>query len=70
MRFAIACGLHNISDPEESMQQFSGLLHPPKDKVELFERVNLWWAVYQLDRGAAVGGGLPRSIADEVWHHL
>lgn len=66
MRFSIACGMHEISDPSAQMNEWSGLLPPPTDIVDLFERINLWWGIYQLDRGAAVGSGLPRSVSDDV----
>lgn len=62
----MACGLHQISDPQESLRRGSGLLAPARNIIEVYERVNLWWAVYQLDRGISFIVALPQGVDDEV----
>ena len=42
-----------------------GLLGPLRDIVHFAERVNLWWAIFLLDRRVALATGLPPSIREE-----
>lgn len=44
------------------MQESSNLLGPYRDMIHFAERVNLWWAVFLLDRRVALTTGLPPSI--------
>jgi hypothetical protein len=64
--WAIACDLHCIPDPERYVQHGDyGLLGPLRDIVHFAERVNLWWAIFLLDRRVALATGLPPSIREE-----
>ncbi|KAF9515056.1 hypothetical protein BS47DRAFT_1381714 [Hydnum rufescens UP504] len=72
-RFAIACELHEISNPAAHME-YTGLLGPPRDLFHIAERINLWWAIYILDRLISLGSALPpgvwgeeREIITTVW---
>ncbi|KDQ18711.1 hypothetical protein BOTBODRAFT_171495 [Botryobasidium botryosum FD-172 SS1] len=94
MRFAMACGLHQISSrvwepaeatglivsipsgtlslvPSTSMDAHTWLLPPPRDTIELGERINIFWCAFVVDRAVCIGGRLPFSIRDEeistVW---
>ncbi|KDQ16048.1 hypothetical protein BOTBODRAFT_173329 [Botryobasidium botryosum FD-172 SS1] len=62
MRFAMACGLHRITPHNPSP---SGLLNPPKDDIELGDRIHTFWYLFISDRGGCLWCGLPQSIADE-----
>ncbi|KAK4684956.1 hypothetical protein P7C73_g5204, partial [Tremellales sp. Uapishka_1] len=41
------------------------LVNPPRDGRELGERIHLFWMVYILDRGGAIGWHVPTCLADE-----
>jgi hypothetical protein len=41
-------------------------LGPPKDAIELGERIHAWWHVYRVDRSASIGSGWPVGMADEM----
>lgn len=47
VRFAVACGLNQISDPQQyymNSMTSDTLLGPIKDAIHLGERISLWWA--------------------------
>lgn len=65
-RFALSCGLNEISDPETYVAQGGGgLLGPVRDVVHFAERVNLWWGIFLLDRRLGFATGLPPTIKEE-----
>ena len=65
-RFALSCGLHEISDPESYVaSRTMGLLGPVRDLYHFGERVNLWWATFLLDRLLALATGLPPTILEQ-----
>lgn len=64
--WAIACDLHCISDPKQYVHCGEyGLLEPLVDLVHFAERVNLWWAIFLLDRRVALATGLPPVLREE-----
>lgn len=76
--WAVACGLNCISDPTTYMNNIDtgvSLLGPPESELQMAERVNLWWAIFILDRRVGLGAGLPPRIdgetrvsAELLWH--
>lgn len=64
-RWAIACGLHKLSDPIADLDEANRLLGPFIDNIHFAERVNLWWAIYILDRNVGLVTGLPPSILED-----
>lgn len=61
-RWAIACGLHKLSDPSADLDETNRLLGAFTDNIHFAERVNLWWAIYVLDSNVGLVTGLPPSI--------
>ncbi|KDQ16051.1 hypothetical protein BOTBODRAFT_266526 [Botryobasidium botryosum FD-172 SS1] len=61
-RFAIGCGLHKITPQNPSV---SGLLNPPKDSIELGDRIHTFWFLFIVDRGGSLWSGFPPSLTDE-----
>ena len=67
VRFALACGLDQISDPSLYARNFSSeLIPPPHDAFHVTERINLWWSVYTLDRFLSLSMGLPGGLPDDA----
>ncbi|KDQ16049.1 hypothetical protein BOTBODRAFT_31130 [Botryobasidium botryosum FD-172 SS1] len=62
MSFAMACGLHKITPQNPSNPS---LLNPPKDDIELGDRIHTFWFLLIADRGGSLWCGLPQSLADE-----
>jgi hypothetical protein len=54
-----------MSDPVLELKRDS-LLGRPQDIIHFAERVNLWWAVYMLDRRVAMASGLPPGLWDQA----
>ncbi|CAK9783250.1 hypothetical protein CC85DRAFT_281995 [Cutaneotrichosporon oleaginosum] len=79
-RLAFSCGLHQIpssvfqpsripTDPNRGrllgvMRSRAWLLFPPKDAIELGERIWAFWNIYIVDRTGAIGSQQPPSIPD------
>jgi hypothetical protein len=66
IRFVLACGLDQISDPSTyAITPSTGLLPTPRDIFEVAERINIWWSVYLVERRLslymALPGGLPHG---------
>ncbi|KDQ18702.1 hypothetical protein BOTBODRAFT_42304 [Botryobasidium botryosum FD-172 SS1] len=69
-RFGYALGLHKI--PSRIWKRSAGnahgpyatLLPPPKDPIELGERINVFWALFLNDRAISLGTGSPCAIRD------
>ncbi|KDQ15872.1 hypothetical protein BOTBODRAFT_31331 [Botryobasidium botryosum FD-172 SS1] len=69
--FAVAAGLHDLSPPRWSPERET-FLPPPRDRVELGERITVWWLLFMLDRGFHfMSSQRPIVVADErirtVW---
>jgi hypothetical protein len=64
-RWAIACGLYKLSDAVADLDETTRLLGPFKDSIHFAERVNLWWAIYLLDRNVGLVTGLTPSIQED-----
>jgi hypothetical protein len=45
--------------------EYTGLLGPPRDFIHVAERINLWWAIYILDRLISLGSALPPGVWGE-----
>jgi len=60
-RFAIGCGLNRITPQNPSVL---GLLHPPRDNIELGDRIHTFWFLLIVDRGGSLWCGLPQSLTD------
>lgn len=76
---ALSCGMHRIrsdagtltrgpSPASSSLTGFSGLfnLSASQDLVEESDRINLFWAIYRVDRCWSVVVGLPPLLSDNV----
>ncbi|KDQ16052.1 hypothetical protein BOTBODRAFT_266530 [Botryobasidium botryosum FD-172 SS1] len=61
-RFAIGCGLHKITPRNPSIL---GLLDPPRDNIELGDRIHTFWFLFIVDRGGSLWCGLPQSLTDK-----
>jgi hypothetical protein len=66
VRLAMACNLHIISNPNNLGSFPPSMIPPPKHLLEVCDRINAFWCVYIVDRGASLVSGLPTSIPDEV----
>jgi len=64
-RWAIAFGLHQMSDPDWNAREPNPILGPFKNVIHFAERINLWWAIWLLDRRVALTSGLPPSIQQD-----
>ncbi|KAF8323988.1 hypothetical protein DL93DRAFT_2162085 [Clavulina sp. PMI_390] len=63
--WAIAARLYCISDPKkylEAQEADPCIIGCPKDEMHLAERINLWWAIFILDKRMALVSGLPPLI--------
>jgi len=48
-RFAIACGFHKLNSMDLGSYSTSALLPPPKDAIELGERIYTFWGIFCAD---------------------
>ncbi|KDQ11069.1 hypothetical protein BOTBODRAFT_465038 [Botryobasidium botryosum FD-172 SS1] len=64
MRFALACGLHEITSLETATT--GSLLSPARDLVEVGERINLFWMLYANDRAGSMLNRLPVAMPDKI----
>lgn len=84
VRFAMSCGLHQISSPvwrgseyattstgsapwqvtSMSLRRAGSMLDPPRDPIELYELINIFWLTFITDRAGSMGTGLPHAIKD------
>lgn len=84
VRFAMSCGLHQISSPvwrgseyattatgsapwqvtSMSLRRAGSMLDPPRDPIELYELINIFWLTFITDRAGSLGTGLPHAIKD------
>ncbi|KAG8968028.1 hypothetical protein FRC03_008893 [Tulasnella sp. 419] len=75
-RFAMASSLHLLKvkvdnamgtltffTPGDSFEK--SLLGPPKDFIDLAERINLFWSIFIADRTSSIATGLPVVIPDD-----
>ncbi|KAG9010932.1 hypothetical protein FRB94_009412 [Tulasnella sp. JGI-2019a] len=80
IQLVMGCGLHKIKSsvwqaPDPTIQQHvssDSMLSPPKDNVELGERILLFWMVWYSDHVCALLSGLPpsntlESETETVW---
>ncbi|WWC95459.1 hypothetical protein V866_002323 [Kwoniella sp. B9012] len=79
-RLAVSCGLHQIpssvfkpsnlphlnADLVGMMRHRSYVLPPPKDAIELGERIWCFWSIYVTDRCGSISTQWPPAISDEV----
>jgi hypothetical protein len=72
-RFAISCGLNRFfpsstfeSTPLSTSENSAILLECSSDPVEMWERVNLFWALYLVDLSFFIIAGYPVAIPDGV----
>lgn len=71
-RFAYALGLHKIPsriwkhNASNAHSSYATLLPPPKDSIELGERINAFWTLFVNDRAISLGTGLPCAMLDMV----
>ncbi|CAE6350764.1 unnamed protein product [Rhizoctonia solani] len=85
VRFAMSCGLHQISSPvwrgseyattatgsapwqvtSMSLRRAGSMLDPPRDPIELYELINIFWLTFITDRAGSLGTGLPHAIKDD-----
>ncbi|KDQ15275.1 hypothetical protein BOTBODRAFT_65632 [Botryobasidium botryosum FD-172 SS1] len=73
-RFSVGCGLHKIrsrSYDEMKVELATSLLGPPKDMIELGERINTFWGIFTIDKRTSIAMNLPSAYSDEeietVW---
>ncbi|KDQ07876.1 hypothetical protein BOTBODRAFT_38438 [Botryobasidium botryosum FD-172 SS1] len=69
-KLTIACGLHKIasrvwSDPRARAVPGSSLLKPPRDPVELAERILGFWAVFVIERMYTIHDRIPSAFVDD-----
>ncbi|KDQ21140.1 hypothetical protein BOTBODRAFT_49840 [Botryobasidium botryosum FD-172 SS1] len=60
IRFAMACQLHEIN-PDMNTNQ-NPLLAPPRDLIELGDRIYLFWSLFCIDRSGSLITGLPSEL--------
>lgn len=51
-----------MSEPDRDARESNSILGPFKDIIHFTERINLWWAIWLLDRRVAFTSGFPPSI--------
>ncbi|KDQ21633.1 hypothetical protein BOTBODRAFT_26065 [Botryobasidium botryosum FD-172 SS1] len=64
LRFALACGLHEITSLE-TPSRHQALLEPANNLVELGDRINLFWMLYANDRAGSIICRLPVAMPDK-----
>lgn len=64
-QFALSCHLDKIASPLLLDAPVS-ILGPPRDAIDLGERVNTFWSIVALDKMTALTAGLPNTIDDNV----
>ncbi|KDQ21262.1 hypothetical protein BOTBODRAFT_61002 [Botryobasidium botryosum FD-172 SS1] len=64
-RFAVGCGLHQISSLSLEAQAPSALLSPCSDLVELGDRIILFWKLMCFDRAVSILLDVPSTITDK-----
>nr|XP_019009262.1 uncharacterized protein I206_05910 [Kwoniella pini CBS 10737]OCF48043.1 hypothetical protein I206_05910 [Kwoniella pini CBS 10737] len=79
-RLAISCGLHQIpssvykpptgpnvnADLAGMMRHRSFVLPPPKDAIDLGERIWVFWSIYTTDRCGSISTQWPPAIPDDI----
>ncbi|KDQ11965.1 hypothetical protein BOTBODRAFT_189468 [Botryobasidium botryosum FD-172 SS1] len=63
LRFAVACGLHNISSP--SLDTRFHMIPPCVDAIELGDRISTFWILFVCDRAGSLILGYPNTLADD-----
>ncbi|KDQ11096.1 hypothetical protein BOTBODRAFT_35632 [Botryobasidium botryosum FD-172 SS1] len=70
MLFAMGMGLHQISSLKLASPE-SSFLPPPRDMVELGERINMFWMLYTNDIAGSLVAGMPLALSGKrittVW---
>ncbi|KDQ20146.1 hypothetical protein BOTBODRAFT_184119 [Botryobasidium botryosum FD-172 SS1] len=61
-RFAIACGFHKLDSFDLGSYSTAGLLPPPKDAIDLGERIRTFWAIWCADSIASMVLKSPAAI--------
>ncbi|KDQ07109.1 hypothetical protein BOTBODRAFT_60210 [Botryobasidium botryosum FD-172 SS1] len=66
MSLAFACGLNHIGSLDLDAQGGpTALLGPAGDLIELGDRINMFWSIFNLDRLGSLFAGVPCGPADE-----
>jgi len=65
MSLAIACGLNTINSLNLNNQSTTSMLKPAQDLVELGDRINMFWILFNIDRAGSLLTGVPCGLADE-----
>ncbi|KAG9076958.1 hypothetical protein FS749_011203 [Ceratobasidium sp. UAMH 11750] len=47
-----------------SLRRAGSMLDPPRDPIELYELINIFWLTFITDRAGSLGTGLPHAIKD------
>lgn len=66
MSLAIACGLNSIKSLNLNDQDTTSMLRPAADLIELGDRINTFWMLFDVDRSGSLLTGVPPGITDEV----
>lgn len=64
-QFAISCKLHQINSPWLADAPPS-ILGPPKDALELGQRIMIFWTVFEVDKTVSLSSGFPATLVDHV----
>ncbi|KDQ07188.1 hypothetical protein BOTBODRAFT_39020 [Botryobasidium botryosum FD-172 SS1] len=64
-RFALACRLHQIDSCSLEASKASPLLGPPRDLVDLGDRIYLFWGLFCMDRIGSLIANLPSAFSKE-----
>jgi hypothetical protein len=63
----MGCGLHKLTSPARWNNTHSTIVDPPQDVIAFEDRVNLFWAVTNVDATGSSIARVPSSLApDEV----
>ncbi|KDQ12513.1 hypothetical protein BOTBODRAFT_34477 [Botryobasidium botryosum FD-172 SS1] len=66
LRFAMACGLHQIETYDLTLHNTSPLLKQPTDLVDLGDMIYAWWSIYTCDRFHALLTGNFATVNDQT----
>ncbi|KDQ07074.1 hypothetical protein BOTBODRAFT_60244 [Botryobasidium botryosum FD-172 SS1] len=65
MSLAIACGLNTIQSLNLNDPYTASMLKPAHDLVELGDRINMFWMLFNIDRAGSLLTGVPCGLADQ-----
>lgn len=54
--------MHQLGKPIDYATQSYGLLTPARDAMHANDRINLWWALWLMDKRGAIAADIPQAF--------